>query len=193
MKILTSLRLVLSFTIPLIITAPAFSWTLDSNKSSISFVTIKNTNIAESHTLSAFSGDIAEGRATLAIKPDSVETRVPIRNDRMREFLFETSAYPIIEVNASVSNVLNELKIGESVLAELPARLSLHGVTGDIAMKVRVSSISESLLTVTTTEPVLIRAADYKMLEGINKLSSLVNNLPIAESVPVSFSLAFIQ
>ena len=47
---------------------------------------------------------------------------------------------------------------------------------------------SETLL-VSSTQSVLIRAANFDMVEGITKLASLVNNLPIAETVPVNFSL----
>ena len=67
----------------------------------------------------------------------------------------------------------------------------MHGVSKDIKLVARISKLSKTRLLVSSSQPVLIRAKDYNMLEGVVKLSSLVNNLAIAETVPVSFSLAF--
>jgi len=137
------------------------AWQLDQSNSSINFVTIKKGNIAES------------------------------RNERMREFLFETGAYPTISINADVTSVIPSIETGQSRLISLPASLELHGVKNEISLALRVSKLSNEVYVVSSSEPVLIRAKDYAMLEGVLKLSSLVNNLPIAETVPVSFSLQF--
>ncbi len=169
------------------------AWTLNTEQSSINFVSIKKKNIAESHRFTDFSGDIAEGRATIAIKPDSIDSRVPIRDERMRAFLFETDTFPIIEINANVNEVMGNLNDGDSLLVELPITVAMHGENKTTKAFVRVTAVTDTKLIVTSTQPILVRAADYKMTEGIQKLSSLVNNLPIAESVPVSFSLVFVQ
>lgn len=118
---------------------------------------------------------------------------MPIRDERMREFLFETELFPVVEINADVTEIMGGLKNDDSLLAELAATIAMHGESNDAKALVRVTAVSDKKLIVTSTTPVLVRAADYKMVDGIQKLSSLVNNLPIAESVPVSFSLVFIQ
>lgn len=166
------------------------SWNLDTANSRVNFVTIKKGNIAESHTFSDVSGSVVAGKASITIKPDSVDSRVPIRNERMREFLFETGLYPSIEIIADVEQVIDNLKPGHSAIVTLPASLSMHGVSEELNLEVRISQLGANTLVVASTQSVLIRAANYNMLEGITKLSSLVNNLPIAETVPVNFSLA---
>ena len=167
------------------------AWQLDQSNSSINFVTIKKGNIAESHTFKEFSGSLNSEAASIEISASSVDTKVDIRNERMREFLFETGAFPTISINADVTSVIPSIATGQSRLISLPASLELHGVKNEISLALRVSKLSEEVYVVSSAEPVLIRAKDYAMLEGVLKLSSLVNNLPIAETVPVSFSLQF--
>ena len=167
------------------------AWQLDQSNSSINFVTIKKGNIAESHTFKEFSGSLNSEAASIEISASSVDTKVDIRNERMREFLFETGAFPTISINADVTSVIPSIETGQSRLISLPASLELHGVKNEISLALRVSKLSEEVYVVSSAEPVLIRAKDYAMLEGVLKLSSLVNNLPIAETVPVSFSLQF--
>ncbi len=173
--------------------ADSFAWTLNGSESSVSFVTVKKTNIGETHRFSDISGSINDGAARVVIKPDSVDTRVPIRDERMREFLFETQLYPTIEIIADVSEVLETLKPGEKKLLTLDATLSLHGVSKPIALKIQTVRLSESTLLVSSTQPFLVRAKTFGMVEGITKLASLVNNLHISESVPVSFNMVFSQ
>ncbi|MFT6407418.1 MAG: polyisoprenoid-binding protein YceI [Arenicella sp.] len=169
----------------------ATQWALDSANSRVNFISIKKGNIGESHIFTDVSGTINGGTASIVIKPDSVDTRVPIRNQRMRDFLFETGIYPSIEVGADVNSLLSQLEVGSSLIASVPASLSMHGVSKDLDLQLRINKLSPSSLIVSSTQPVLIRAADYNMIDGIAKLSTLVNNLAIAESVPVSFSLQF--
>lgn len=166
-------------------------WKLDTSNSSISFISIKKGNIAETHTFSEFSGKVDKGSATVTIKTESIESNVDIRNQRMREFLFETGLFPEITISADVDSALAKLSVGQSELVSLPASLSMHGVTKEITLMIRVSKLSETRVLVSSSQAVLIRAKDYNMLEGVVKLASLVNNLAIAETVPVSFSLVF--
>ncbi len=190
----TTLRLIfttLLSTSSLFFSATVFSWTLVSDQSSVSFVSIKKNNIAESHRFTDFTGSIEDQNARVVIKAYSVDTRVPIRDERMREFLFKTGMYPTIEVKVALTDQLNGFKSGDTKLLNLPATLSLHGQTKEIELNVRLTALNDNHLLVSSAQPVLIRAANFELVEGIKKLSSLVNNLAIAETVPVSFSLLF--
>ena len=64
------------------------NWKLITDESAISFVSIKKGSIAEAHTFTDFSGVLDHGKASVTIKADSIDTMVPIRNERAREFLF---------------------------------------------------------------------------------------------------------
>ncbi len=167
------------------------NWRLDSPNSSVSFISIKKGNIAETHTFSEFEGVINKGTASVTIKTKSIESNVEIRNKRMRELLFETGLFPDITIKADVDTTLSNLEIGQSEIISVAANLNMHGVSKELTLVLRLSKLSKSRFVVSSSQPVLIRAKDYNMLDGILKLSSLVNNLTIAETVPVSFSLVF--
>lgn len=186
-----AILIVLLFTT--LVSSPIFAqnWLMDADHSRINFVTIKKGNIAETHRFGTIRGSIVDGKANIIIDAVSVDTRVPIRNDRMAEFLFETQLYPKITVSADVNALLQEHTEGNSHLVSLPVIVSMHGTSKEHEISVRLSQVGKNTLIVSSTEPVLVRAADYGMVAGIRKLSSLVNNLPIAESVPVNFSLQF--
>ncbi|MBX2849091.1 MAG: YceI family protein [Acidiferrobacterales bacterium] len=168
-------------------------WSIDERRSSISFVSIKKNNIGETHSFANFYGTVHDGMAYIAIKPDSVDSRVPIRNLRMRDFLFKTNVYPMIRIKSNVTDVLEAVNVGESETASVVASVKLHGIERDVNMNIRVSKLSDHKMVVTSTHPILISAADFGMASGIRTLSKLVNGLTIAENVPVSFSLLFQQ
>lgn len=186
----------------LFITNPllAMEWVLDTDSSSVSFVTTKRIHTAEPHIFSDFTGSISEsGIAQVLIKPASVNTILPERaiefiqsrrNDRMREFLFETHLYPEIKVELDTSP-LPILTVGQTIRMSFPATLSLHGVENQITTHVLVSMISEKIMTVASTTPVIIHADDYNLSKGLIKLSSFVNNITLSKSVPVNFTLTF--
>lgn len=169
----------------------AQAWELDAQQSKISFVTIKKANIGEAHTFNEVAGGISEGQASVVVQSASVDTLVDIRNERLRKFVFESAKFPTIEVTADVKQVLKGLQVGEAKPASVNAHLSLHGVSKEIVLDVQVGMLSDSRIMVTTTKPVMIRAVDYSLLGGVEKLSSLMNGLLIAQTVPVSFSLIF--
>lgn len=164
-------------------------WTLNTDNSRINFVTVKNSNIAETHVFNEFRGHVRDGKASITIRPDSVDTQVPIRNERMRKLLFETGIYPSIEVTANVGDAIKRLGSGSSILVVIPAAVAMHGVSKKLSIDVRISKLDADTLIVASTQPVLISAANFNMLQGITALASLVNNLPIIETVPVNFSL----
>ena len=80
--------------------ADSAKWQLDTDGSQISFVTVKAGDIAEVHSLSKLSGNVSfgeghSGEVNLDIHLESVETSIPIRNERILEFLFEVAQFPL--------------------------------------------------------------------------------------------------
>ena len=191
MRILSIFILSLS----ILITAPAYSaWKIDSSKSSLTFVSIKKGTVAENHRFKKFSGGINKGIANISIDLNSVDTNIAIRDERIAEYLFETAKFS----QASFSVQLNENEIdaiasGSSKNMTLKGRFDLHGQQQDLTVNVVVMKLSEKNMVVTTQEPVIIKAEDFALVTGINKLKSLAHLPSIAYSVPVSFVLTFTE
>lgn len=186
--------LILSFSI--IITAPAYSaWKVESSKSSLTFVSIKKDTVGENHRFKSFSGGINDkGLANISIDLSSVDTNIAIRDQRMAEYLFETAKFA--KANFSVQLNQNEIDViasGSSKNMSLKGSLDLHGQQQEVTVNVKVMKLSEKNMVVTTLQPVMIKAEDFALVAGVNKLKSLANLPSIAYTVPVSFVLTFTQ
>ena len=82
-------------------------WTMDQSRSHLAFISIKAKDVAEIHTFTEMSGSIADdGQVKVSLMLDSVETLIPIRNERMREFLFKTTNYQEATLTAKVDPAL---------------------------------------------------------------------------------------
>jgi polyisoprenoid-binding protein YceI len=171
-------------------------WTLIPDKSHLSFVSVKKEHIAETHTFDKLEGSISNtGTGELLIDLNSVDTKIPIRDDRMREFLFETNVYPnaVFEVNVDAREFaeLNELAVGDQQLIPLRGRLGLHGVSQELTADAIVTKAGASRIHVSSAAPVIVRAEDFNLVAGINKLREIAGLSSISYSVPVTFNLTF--
>lgn len=173
--------------------ATTAAWNLNTTDSYLNFVTTKNTHNVEVHNFTAISGDISTtGVATLTVDLNSVNTGVALRDQRMKDLLFETATYPTATITVTVpSTVIGSLAVGQSAATDISASLNLHGVTGTITTKVSVQKLSNSRVLVQTLAPVLVKAGDYSLTNGVEALRAAVGIASISVAVPVDFALVF--
>jgi polyisoprenoid-binding protein YceI len=171
----------------------AKGWALDPAASRLSFVSVKGAEIAEVHHFQSLSGGVAaDGTATLEIPLDSVETGIPIRNERMREFLFQTGVYPKARVTARIDPARIEgLAVGAQLRMPLSGELNLHGVTAPIETEVSVTRAGDTRVVVASLDPLIVNAATFGLDGGVAELMKLAKLDSIAADVPVSFQLTF--
>ena len=169
------------------------SWTLDNTASSLSFVTVKAGDVGEAHVFKALDGSVApDGAASLTIDLASVDTEVEIRDQRMRDVLFEVGAYPKAKVSVQLDPTgIAKLNVGESVTQDLSATLDLHGVASEVSAKVRVVRSGADQVLVSTTRPIMLDAGSLGLAGGVEKLRDLAGLPAISNAVPVSFSITF--
>ena len=165
-------------------------WHLDAEASRLSFISTKNASKAEVHHFRELAGSVTDdGAARVEVPLDSVETAIPIRNERMREFLFETADYPSLTVSASVDPAV--LGGAGAQAMTLPVTVSLHGQTASYDAAVLVAGGEDGSVTVTTSEPIVVNAGDFELGAGIAKLQALAGLSSISTAVPVSARLVF--
>jgi len=180
--------------ISLLFVSPAFSaWQLDSSKSSLTFVSIKKGSIAENHRFKTFSAELNKnGLLSVAIDLSSVDTKIPVRDGRMTEFLFETAQFSQANFSAQINNSeINNIAIGTSKRISVSGNIDLHGQQQALVINVLVARLAKDRMLVTTLEPAIIKAEDFALVAGINKLQALAKLPSIAYTVPVSFVLTF--
>ncbi len=171
-------------------------WVLNNKQSHLSFISIKQGHLAETHGFTALSGHIDDnGQATLIIDLDSVATEIPLRDERMRDMLFETEEYGS---DASFTTQIDAKKLaalgtGESEQTDVQGQLNLHGQTKPMNASLLVTRVNETTLQVFTQEPININAADFNLIEGVDALREIVLLDQISLAVPVTFVLIFNQ
>jgi hypothetical protein len=159
----------------------------------LNFVTTKNLHIVEVHTFNTLSGTIgANGVARVSVDLNSINSGVVLRDQRMREMLFETATHPTATIEVAVPvALLNSLSAGQSTQADITANVNLHGSQKSVSARVLIQRLSNSRVLVQSLSPPLARAADFNLVEGVERLRSVVNLVSISTTVPVDFAFAF--
>lgn len=172
---------------------PTVSYALDTARSSLHFVSTKKTHVVETHTFTELSGGISpEGEAVLRINLNSVDTGVSIRNQRMRDYLFETASFGEAEVTLDVDmDTLATLSIGETLEQAITPVVNLHGVSLAVATTVTMTRLSADAILVQNTQPILLNATDFGLTDGIETLRSLASLSVISHVVPINITLIF--
>ena len=178
----------------LIVTGAANAqWDLDGAKSSIDFISIKNDSVAELHTFTTLAGSASQdGKVELTISLDSVETLIAIRNERMREMLFETVKFPVATVTTEIApGLMSAVAEGGTVQTDQLLTLSLHGIEKAMTVPVVISGDSGGNIQVLLARPIILNAADFGLEAGVAALQSAAGLQAISRAVPVTVHLVF--
>ena len=167
-------------------------WDLNSEASALRFQSIKNSSKVETSSFATFGGSIDEsGVATLKVLLDSVDTKVDLRNVRMRFLFFETFQFPEAVITARIDPaMIADLAQVRRKVVKLPFTMSLHGVTQELEADVSVTLLSDEMVSISTFEPLQISVADFNLAGGIKKLEEAAG-VTIVPSSSVTFDLLF--
>ncbi|MDB5665884.1 OmpA family protein [Cypionkella sp.] len=165
-------------------------WQVDAASSQLRFQSVKNVTKVESSTFAAFSGDLAaDGTLSLHVFLDSVDTKIDLRNVRMRFLLFETFRFPEAVITAKINPAdLADLPTLRRKTIHLPYTLDLHGVKKQLETDVAVTLLQDDTVVVSSTVPVVIATDDFGLAEGVQKLQEAAK-VVIIPSGTVSFDL----
>lgn len=177
----------------LIVSATASAqWTLSNEASTLSFVTVKADHVAEVHTFDELSGAIGEdGSVSIEIALASVNTLVPIRNERMQSMLFETDLFPRATITSQINrDGLTNMALGSSEEIGLDFTVELHNQSQTYNATVLVSR-QEAGLIATTLKPIVVNAESFDLVAGVEALREVAGLPSISRAVPVSFTVVF--
>lgn len=194
MKSLLKFLLVGPFFGLLSLTAQA-EWELNNSASSLYYVTSKAAAISEVNTFTNLSGAITDdGTATLAIDLASVDTAIEIRDQRVKDILFEIEEYPTATITIEIdSSALANLATGSYSISNYDYSLSLHGMTAELNTDLRLSKISDSRIEIQPAQPIIIAAGLFGLAAGVEALREVAGLPSINPNVVVDFSLSFDQ
>ena len=191
MKSLLLSTICISFTL---LCSPASAhWMLIDSESRVSFVSTKNQHISEVQQFKTLKGEFSpEGELQLEIDLSSIDSGIGIRDTRMREKLFLVDKFPSANLTAQLPGSVLSLAKGSSISVTLPAELSIMGISKTVNVTVQVTRKADNGIVATSTQPILISAADFGLTSGIEILQKLAGLSGIGLTVPVNFNLVFV-
>lgn len=174
--------------------ANAATWQLDSEQSSLHFVSVKNEIVAETHAFQSLNGNWDGKNVSVSIPVSSMNTNIPIRNDRIWQYVLKSEQFATIDISAPLSSdALASLTAGNSLVQDLPLTTTIAGESAVVTAKVRITMLNGTTLQATTESPLMLNVQQFKLGAGVAKLQELAGLKSISPMVPVTFSVRFSQ
>ncbi|MFW9269184.1 YceI family protein [Pseudomonas sp. D2-30] len=168
-------------------------WYLDGESSRLSFISSKNGNVSEVQRFLVLHGQVQpKGQARLEVELESINSGIPLRDERMRAELFDIKQFAEATITAQLDLMpIQDLANGAQLELRLPVTVDLHGKQHEYNVQLLATRLDERRFQVVTLEPVVLNAADFDLAPGLEKLRDLAGLSTISLSVPVSAVLIF--
>ena len=169
-------------------------WVVDTKNSHVGFASVKNKTIAENHRLTGLTGAVgSDGEALVNIDLATVETLVPIRNERIREILFDVANFPSATIQTKLDmDQINSISSGETEGLRIPLSIGLKSIKISKSVMVNIVRSGEDIYDVASADPIMIRASDFSLLDGVKTLKEMAGLQSIEPVGPVTFNLRFV-
>ncbi|NUT74748.1 YceI family protein [Pseudomonas sp. C1C7] len=168
-------------------------WYLDGESSRLSFVSTKNANLSEVQRFLVLHGKVDPGGlAQVEVELESINSGVPLRDERMRKELFEIEKYPEALITTQIDlRPINDLASGAQLELRLPLTVDLHGRQHTYNAQLLATRLDDRRFQVVTLEPVVLNVEDFDLAPGVETLRKIVGLSAISLSVPVGAVLIF--
>ena len=167
-------------------------WVVDDQVSHIHYLPTKILandagSVTEQNTFDGISGQINDlGVAEFTIDLTSIDTSVTIRNERILKYVFDVVAKG--STATLKAEVPKPLLAKPSGTAMLPATLMIGSVAQSVELHVAFTKTRQGI-QVTSIQPTLVKAHDFGLTTGFNKLVELAGLSYIPMDIPVSFQV----
>ena len=192
MKLLPLITLAITLVFASIASA---DWTLTEN-SEIHYLSTKvftnnSGSITENNVISGVTGSVSKrGKAKIDIDLLSLNTAVPIRNERVQKFVFGIDTFsPKATIEADVPA---EALQATTQNLDIPAILTLAGQSTDVVLHVAVHHHHDTIQVV-SVKPTVVKGSEFNMAAGFAKLTELAGLGYIPMDIPVSFSVTLVK
>lgn len=170
----------------------AYGWAIDPEQSELRVTSVKKGKVPETSTFATFSGKIGEsGAVEIRVLTDSIDTKIDLRNVRMRFLFFETFKFPEAVITAQIDPAsLADLTEARRKTIDLSYSLSLHGITAQRTDRVLVTLLDNDTVAISTAGPIYLAVADFDLADGLLKLQEAAN-VDIVPLGTVTFDFLF--
>ena len=181
----------------LLLTGAALSaradWYLDGESSRLSFVSTKNASVSEVQRFLVLHGKVdPQGLAQVEVELESINSGIPLRDERMRKELFQVERFPDALITTKIDlRPINDLAPGAQLELRLPLMVDLHGKQHQFQAELLATRLDDRRVQVVTLEPLVINAEDFDLAPGLETLRKMAGLSAISLSVPVGAVLIF--
>lgn len=168
------------------------AWQLSSEDSSLNIVSIKQEHIAENFQITQLEGDLSDtGTLRIVLNLNSIATQIDIRDERIRQQLFETDNFASATLTAQLDDgLIQQMKAGGIAHAAVTGMMDFHGIQQPVSTQITLLSSNKQLM-VSNDTPILLKAETFALKQGIQALKKLAGLNSISETTPVTFNLIF--
>ena len=168
-------------------------WYLDGESSRLSFISSKNGSVSEVQRFLVLHGQVQpKGLARLEVELESINSGIPLRDERMRAELFDIKRFGEATITAQIDLLpIQDLANGAQLELRLPLTVDLHGKQHEYNVELLATRLDEHRFQVVTLEPVVLNAADFDLAPGLETLRKMAGLSAISLSVPVNAVLIF--
>ena len=151
--------------------------------------------VTEQSRFSTVSGAVSDaGKLELSIDLSSVSTGIGIRDQRLRDWVFEDQRYQTAEISAQIDIArVNALQAGQSLRVQQSLNLSVRGHSLPLNADILLQRMSDGEIQVVTLSPLVLDTASMTMNQGVEQLVEVMGLAVIVTQVPVMFSGTFSQ
>lgn len=161
---------------------------LDTEQSLLNYVSTKNKIIAENNSLKFSQGSVDQnGIAKLILDLNSLDTNIPIRDQRSKKLMFETEQYPTAEITGQLPK---ELPLDQPV--NININIKLHGMEKSYRAAI-IANLVNQQVSISSRQPIVVNAKDFNLDGGVNQMLKIAKLKSIDHQVPVDFKLIFNQ
>lgn len=173
-------------------------WDLDPATSFIRFGSIKHVEgkeIVETHSFATFGSSIeADGKATINVKLESVDTRNDLRNVRMRFLFFETFKFPEAVVTAQLSpDMAAGLAPGGQKEVQIPFSMDIHGASNRLVTDAIITPDSNDRFVAASARPIVFHVDDFALGNNLRKIAETAGGFDIVPEMNITYQFTFVR
>ncbi len=174
----------------------AAQYTIDTDSSSLSFVSVKNGDAAVPGAIPGVSGQVQTNKGTLSGTMDidlaTLDTGNPGRDHNITSVFFkvaDTGGTARFEIQGSSIDVATLAEPGQSAAGTVDGQLTLNSVTADVRLHVRAARQADSTIRVTTIKPATVRFGEFDLSAAASALKQICGHAELLGLATVSGDL----
>ncbi|NRD73217.1 YceI family protein [Shewanella sp. VB17] len=174
-------------------------WSLAPSSAELKFLSTKvftnKQSVTETSSFHTLSGKVSdEGELHLTVNLGSVDTQVSIRDQRLRDWVFEVAKYQNAEISAKIDKAnFSDLTVGKPLRIKQSLILKTHGKSLPLAADLQLVKDLDGSIHVASISPILLDVKQLGLNEGVEKLIEVMGLASINQQIPITFYGRFIE